>query len=154
MGNKAEQVVFALILDDTEAPFFNSKCQGTATQSETLFNEAITVEAVSDWELCKLQAIDNVDGNVDANIRYDVTYLGRNNDAFTNANTHIGFDHSEVGHDTKTMKYADARLYFTPYDAALCKASPGNGGGVDTGVTAQRYIVKDGVSQVKACGPE
>jgi hypothetical protein len=106
-----------------------------------LFQSAITVEAVSDWELCDLQAIDNVDGNVDANIRYDITYLGRNNnDAFTNANTNLGFDHHEIGHNTTTMTYAAARLYFTPYDATLCNAT--------------RYIVKDGVAQVKACGPE
>jgi hypothetical protein len=53
-GNHAEQVVFALILDDTVAPTI-SMCG----------NVAETVEAASSWSLCSTSvATDNIDGKV------------------------------------------------------------------------------------------
>merc|ERR1719181_962197 len=77
-GNHAEQVVFALILDDTQAPFFNKQCTDNTDKQQ-----AITVEAVSDFQLCELAAIDNVDGtNIDPT-GYKVDYIeGRDNAAF------------------------------------------------------------------------
>jgi hypothetical protein len=82
-GNHAEQVVFALILDDTEAPFFKSTCETIANKpTGNAFNTAITVQAASDWSLCKLEAVDNVDSA--ANVRstdYQIEYLGRDLDA-------------------------------------------------------------------------
>jgi len=51
-GNRAEQVIFALILDDTTAPTI-SMCGGAAE----------TVEAASAWKLCSTSsANDNIDG--------------------------------------------------------------------------------------------
>jgi len=53
-GNHAEQVVFALILDDTKAPEF------TDTAGVDPCQHALTVEAASDWRMCELKASDNV----------------------------------------------------------------------------------------------
>jgi len=70
-GNYAEQIVFALILDDSEAPIFAATCKDSTTKFET----AITVEAVSDWELCELTAYDNIDeANIEAT-KYTITHL-------------------------------------------------------------------------------
>jgi hypothetical protein len=70
-GNRAEQVVFALILDDATAPRINM-CGDVAE----------TVEAASSWRLCGTSvATDNIDGKV--GIKYTVralpsgVYLGR-----------------------------------------------------------------------------
>jgi hypothetical protein len=61
-GNHAEQVVFALILDDTKKPVL-SMCGGRAE----------TVEAASKWQLCGMTtAQDNVDGELTSEIRYTV----------------------------------------------------------------------------------
>lgn len=65
-GNHAEQVVFALILDDKTAPTI-SMCDGVAE----------SVEAASEWWLCDSStANDNVDDDVTASIRYTVQALG------------------------------------------------------------------------------
>ena len=68
-GNRAEQVVFALILDDQTAPTINV-CNGVAE----------TVEAASGWKLCPGSvAMDNIDGNVKSRMTYsiqDVTNAG------------------------------------------------------------------------------
>jgi hypothetical protein len=61
-GNHAEQVVFALILDDTTKPVI-SMCGGTAEK----------VEAASKWQLCGMTtAQDNVDGSLTSQIRYTI----------------------------------------------------------------------------------
>jgi len=71
-GNRAEQVVFALILDDQTAPTINV-CNGVAE----------TVEAASGWKLCPGSvAMDNIDGNVKSRMTYsiqDVTNAGASN---------------------------------------------------------------------------
>jgi len=60
-GNHAEQVVFALIIDDSTAPEFTDSCAG-----------ALSVEAASSWSLCELKANDNIDGDLSADIMYSV----------------------------------------------------------------------------------
>jgi hypothetical protein len=78
-GNHAEQVVFALILDDTQAPFFDKQCSGATEEKQ----QAITVEAVSSFQLCELDARDNVDGTDIDPTGYKVDYIvGRDNAAF------------------------------------------------------------------------
>jgi hypothetical protein len=59
-GNRAEQVVFALILDDQEAPRI-SMCNGVAE----------TVEAASDWQLCSTTTwLDNIDPKATMTLEY------------------------------------------------------------------------------------
>jgi len=65
-GNKAEQVVFALILDDLQAPFFNKGCH----------SKAITVEAVSDWKPCIETGYDNVDSKITVDYKVDYVTMG------------------------------------------------------------------------------
>jgi len=60
-GNHAEQVVFALILDDRIAPSIT-----------VAGGNAETIEFGSDWTLAESTALDNIDGNLTANIRYQV----------------------------------------------------------------------------------
>jgi len=100
-GNHAEQVVFALILDDTSKPIFDQKVSGAAcknddesTRTRGGWEPSITVQAVSDWALCKFSVTDNVDASTaeglaketDAtqttDIKYQVTYLGRDHPVF------------------------------------------------------------------------
>ena len=64
-GNKASQVVFALILDDTTKPTITT-CGG----------EAETVEAATAWKLCKSSATDNIDGMITKAIKYTVKKVG------------------------------------------------------------------------------
>jgi hypothetical protein len=64
-GNKASQVVFALILDDTTKPSI-ATCGG----------EAETVEAATAWKLCKSSATDNIDGVITKAIKYTVKKVG------------------------------------------------------------------------------
>jgi hypothetical protein len=65
-GNRAEQVIFALILDDTVAPKI-AMCNGVAE----------TVEAASKWKLCGTsKAYDNIDGRV--GLSYSITYMRTN----------------------------------------------------------------------------
>ncbi len=78
-GNHAEQVVFALILNDLESPSIS--LAGGLTQ---------VVEAGSDWELGQSTAHDNMDGDLTDQIRYAV------HDVATQA---------ELGSD---LSYADA----------------------------------------------
>jgi hypothetical protein len=102
-GNYAEQVVFALILDDTRSPWFDQSptedskwADGTYStekatavacveNSNRFYEPALTVEAVSDWRLCQLSANDNYDERTDvtAAIRYQIEYLGRGSADFT-----------------------------------------------------------------------
>jgi hypothetical protein len=140
-GNHAEQVVFALILDDTEAPFFGEQClnsYGNPAHSDS-FHSAITVEAVSDWTLCELRAYDNVDEGSTQQISYDIDYLGRST---ISGNEDIGFDPNAIHADAHNLAYADAKKYFTPSgscsaigtddkadslaDSAVFKATSGN----------------------------
>jgi hypothetical protein len=90
--NHAEQVVFALILDDTEAPLFEANCHS----SDKAFHTAITVEAASTWELCDLRATDNVNHDstdpygypaVVHDTTYQIEYLSRD----------LANDHNEAG---------------------------------------------------------
>ncbi|MCP4815746.1 MAG: DUF5011 domain-containing protein, partial [Planctomycetaceae bacterium] len=60
-GNRAEQVVFALVLDDRIAPSIT-----------VAGGNAELVEFGSDWNLAESTALDNIDGNLAANIRYQV----------------------------------------------------------------------------------
>jgi hypothetical protein len=62
-GNKAEQVVFVLLVDDRKKPVINP-CQG--------LNLGV-VEAASDWKLCQDYAADNIDKGVGPSLRYTVT---------------------------------------------------------------------------------
>jgi hypothetical protein len=97
-GNRAHQVVFALILDDLHAPqiFYqgddascktawakknvikncNEKgCKNRKSCFPVLANEQI-IEAASDWELPGTsRAMDNIDGDVVSTLEYKVEYL-------------------------------------------------------------------------------
>jgi hypothetical protein len=105
-GNYAEQVVFALILDDTRSPWFDqSPTEDSAfdtgveqtvlapvacvnpSPNNVMYAPALTVEAVSDWRLCELTASDNYDTSalVTGNIEYEIEYLGRDHDTFPDA---------------------------------------------------------------------
>jgi hypothetical protein len=90
-GNYAEQVVFALMLDDTEAPFFKANCADTGYT----FEKAIKVEAGSAWKLCESQAYDNVDGNVDSNIRYNIDFVA-GGDGVNNVDNNAAFEHTST----------------------------------------------------------
>lgn len=112
-GNHAEQIVFALILDDTTAPVYQTKCRNDGTPD---FEAALTVEAVSDWRLCDLHSVDNIDGDVSDNIRYDIKYLNRANSVFDKP---AGAWHSDTykavewaGVDKSQITYASAEAYF------------------------------------------
>jgi hypothetical protein len=104
-GNRAEQVVFALILDDTTAPRINM-CGDVAE----------TVEAASAWKLCAgSTASDNIDGSLTKNIKYTVlqvatkTYLLRDG---TLAQARKALTTKTVGRFLVTLKVADkAGLY-------------------------------------------
>jgi hypothetical protein len=82
-GNHAEQVVFALILDDTQAPFFDHSCSAPSPVAEK--EAAVTVEAVSDWKMCNLGARDNVDTTIEST-KIKVDYINRDNEAFQGDN--------------------------------------------------------------------
>jgi len=96
-GNHAEQVVFALIIDDNEKPKItlceaadktNGKCKWaakaedcvpmgchreTVPRGETTSAKAEAVEAASSWTLCSdYQVADNVDDNLKASILFDL----------------------------------------------------------------------------------
>lgn len=74
-GNKAEQVVFVLLIDDRSKPVINP-CQG--------LNLGV-VEAASKWKLCQDKAWDNMDKDVTKSIRYTITNIGTNAVLFKNA---------------------------------------------------------------------
>jgi len=94
-GNHAEQVVFALILNDIEAPKFNeAKC-----------DDAITVEAATDWKLCKETAFDNIDGDRTANIQYRIQEVQA--DTFSKIR--------EMMPTGIWGSYAEAKQVFTPH---------------------------------------
>jgi hypothetical protein len=80
-GNEAEQVVFALILDDVNAPIYDVGCKNVATAyQQGDWKSHIKVEAVSDWELCRVAGFDNVDTDTVkqwGNTRYNVCYNGK-----------------------------------------------------------------------------
>lgn len=70
--NHAEQVVFALVLDDQTAPKI-SVCK----------KDKQVVEAASSWTLCKSFATDNIDGVVSNNVKYTIDMLpGKTNKVF------------------------------------------------------------------------
>jgi hypothetical protein len=74
-GNDAEQVVFALILDDLEAPVITYR--GNGSDVSVLDNEQI-IEASSDWRLdtnTTVSAEDNVDLDVSPTLKYKVERL-------------------------------------------------------------------------------
>ena len=99
-GNYAEQVVFALILDDKEAPTITV----VGGMSET-------VEVASDWSLAEATASDNIDGDLTANIIYSVenvttgTTLGSD---LTHAEAAALLDTMQVGQFVITMQVSDA----------------------------------------------
>jgi len=67
-GNKAEQVVFAQIVDDFVAPTI-TVCNGVAE----------TVQAAdATWTLCESQSADTYDGDVTASVRYTIEYMTTN----------------------------------------------------------------------------
>ena len=98
-GNHADQVVFALILDDQVAPTIT---RGDASE---------TVEAASDWTLAAATASDNIDGDLTANIIYSVenvttsTTLGTD---LTYAEAAALFNTTQVGNYLVTMQVSDA----------------------------------------------
>jgi hypothetical protein len=159
-GNHAEQVVFALILDDTEAPFYAAQCGDKSDNDQ--FHSAITVEAVSDWKLCELQAFDNVDNTTTANIRYRIDYLGRGSVSsgnFADANTLIGFDHGTSDNLESYMKsasnidYTAAQKYFTPSGNNCEEDEFGHNRTHFSGL----FVAKDGeynTDHEQICGPE
>jgi len=65
-GNKASQVVFALMLDDQKKPTI-TLCGG----------EAETVEAATSWKLCQSGADDNIDGDLTKEVKYTVKKVGQ-----------------------------------------------------------------------------
>merc|ERR1711865_155223 len=75
-GNRAEQVVFALILDDLEAP--NITYESTHADMPVLGDEQI-IESSSEWSLTqsyvKIGALDNIDGDVSDNLKFKVEKL-------------------------------------------------------------------------------
>jgi hypothetical protein len=107
-GNHAEQVVFALILDDTEAPLFEENCEAGKK-----FEPAITVEAVSDWTLCQLEAQDNVDATTAAST-YKIQYLGRSHAEFDDVKSNFFDANAGVANLPEGSDYATASAYFTP----------------------------------------
>jgi hypothetical protein len=104
-GNYAEQVVFALIIDDPKAPRI-SMCGDVAE----------TVEAASGWKLCaSSSASDNIDGKLTSSIKYTVlqvatkTYLVRDGSL---AQARKAITTHTVGRFLVTLKVADkAGLY-------------------------------------------
>lgn len=67
--NHAEQVVFALVLDDQTAPKI-SVCKGSKQ----------SVEAASNWNLCKSFANDNIDRVMSDDVRYSIEMIpGKDN---------------------------------------------------------------------------
>jgi hypothetical protein len=106
-GNKAEQVVFALILDDTTAPMFRAKCQNQGPA----FSPAITVEAVSSWRLCDLLAFDNIDTIPKTRITYKIDYLARDHQVFKN---NYRMHQVSVGNLKAGSTYNEAAKYFNP----------------------------------------
>jgi len=105
-GNKAEQVVFALILDDTQAPFYRKNCKNGVTWSP-----AITVEAVSDWRLCESASFDNMDSIAQSRITYKIDYLGRGHDVFKNNYKMHTINQANL---KAGSTYSAAKKYFNP----------------------------------------
>lgn len=124
-GNHAEQVVFALILNDDEAPFFQEQCQNGAT-----FAPAITVEAVSDWRLCQLASYDNMENrNTGSRIQYQIEFLDREHEVFTNVYARCTgkagkFVDWTVADHIRTPK----GMTFTNYEKAAAYMNPAAGG--------------------------
>ena len=99
-GNHAEQVVFALILNDLEAPSLT-----------VAGGEAETIEAASDWTLLESTAIDNIDGNVTTEILYSITHATTGDKLGTNlayANAASLLDTSIIGDYLITIMVSDA----------------------------------------------
>jgi hypothetical protein len=71
-GNHAEQVVFALILDDVHKPVI-SLCQSPHADTETSTPSVERVEGAADWKLCPgTEASDNIDGDISDKVVYDI----------------------------------------------------------------------------------
>ena len=99
-GNYAEQVVFALILDDQAAPVITLN----SDMSET-------VEAASDWTLAAATASDNIDGDLTANIIYSVENISTGatlGTDLTYAEAAALLDTMQVGQFVVTMQVSDA----------------------------------------------
>jgi hypothetical protein len=119
LGNHAEQVVFALMLDDVEAPFFDANCRNADNAPLAgVFHDAVSVEAASDWKLCDSTAYDNVDSadGVTNTIVYQVDYIGtdRHNSAH-GQHTEASFGVANWGdaqQNIKTGTYAEVRDFF------------------------------------------
>lgn len=115
-GNHAEQVVFALILNDDEAPTFQEACADGST-----FLGAVSVEASSEWSLCQSTAYDNVDDLIDeSNVEYKVEYLDESRDDqefFATTHNTCGSFQSYVGEHSKSNQefsdYATAAAYMS-----------------------------------------
>jgi len=121
-GNHAEQVVFALILDDTTAPTINM-CG----------NVAETVEAASSWTLCGTSvATDNIDGKVP--IKYTIravasgVVLGRQ----------VGYKAAKKLIDTKTVG-----RFLVTLDSSDKAGVYGHNAGDNTVKTTKAILVKD-----------
>jgi len=70
-GNHAEQVVFALILDDVHKPVI-SLCQSDHAES-TSTPSVERVEGAANWKLCGgTTATDNIDGDISSKVVYDI----------------------------------------------------------------------------------
>jgi len=117
-GNHAEQVVFALILKDSEAPFFKTDCKSSASGAGEVFQPAITVEALSDWYLCELDAVDNVERDIDFGIQYQIQSLGRQHASAEFSSTYGSCSTAEAGYNAEMQDtdltwndYAEAARY-------------------------------------------
>jgi hypothetical protein len=101
-GNKADQVVFVLLIDDRTAPVINP-CQG--------LNLGV-VEAASKWNICEDLAHDLIDGNLKADIKYTVSDVETNDVLF------------------KDAKYSDVKIDTTRVGKYLVKVSVSDKAGV------------------------
>jgi len=135
-GNHAEQVVFALILDDDSKPIFDQEVSGAQCANSGDWSASMQVEAVGDWELCKFTVTDNVDvstdeglkqrdGTAETNIKYDVSYLGRDEDKFNGVDpahpkpwwhesNHLAVPWAGLGADTTGLSHTQAAALFNP----------------------------------------
>jgi len=121
-GNDAEQVVFALILDDANKPFWNKDCANpTTSYQKSGWTDAIQVEAVSDWKLCDARAFDNYDSVGASDVEYKVIYQGLVADKFTNV---VNGDYTAQ----TAYRQSAEQLKFGTYAQALAQFKSGPGG--------------------------
>jgi hypothetical protein len=129
-GNHAEQVVFALILNDDEAPFFQETCQ----DGVTTFMPAITVEAAAKntWNLCQLSTFDNIDKqDKSARIEYQIEFLDRQHAEFEDVYARCGIKHttwSIADHIRRRDNNGNNVMQYTNYAAAKKYMNPAGDG--------------------------